>query len=83
MKLIWVCWLIGFSGLLVACQAVPAEQAFHHDALCTLRPITVSPQVRTYLRQPLLPGQDMPAGYDVFVRDLAAHNAKMATHCGQ
>jgi hypothetical protein len=73
--------LIG-SSLLAACQSGQAgRQPFHDDGLCSLRAITVSEEVRAYLRAPLQDGV-LPAGYARFLRDIAAHNAKIRVHCG-
>jgi hypothetical protein len=72
--------LIGCSFVLTACQTVnPARDS----ALCTLRPIAVSEEVRTALRAPLLSAEPLPDGYGVFLRDIAAHNAKLAALCDQ
>ena len=51
------------------------------DALCSLRPIAVSEAVRAHLRGVLM--SSPPAGFERFVRDIAAPNAKMAAHCGR
>lgn len=86
MKRIWALWWIGFSPLLAACQTVPDLEG---DALCSLRAIEVSQETRAYLRAPILSddtlpgGQTLPDGYEHFLRDLAAHNAKIRTHCSR
>lgn len=81
MKPISMLLLIGCSAL-AACQTgQPTRQPLGDDALCSLRPITVSHEVRVHLRAPL--GTDvMPEGYGRFLRDIAAHNAKIQAHCG-
>ena len=70
--------LTGFSTLVVGCQSTPLIE---FDTICSLRPIEVSPAMRTYLRGPLESPEALPDGYDRFVRDLAAHNAKMDRYC--
>lgn len=79
MKVISTLCLISFSALMMGCQTAAPLQG---DALCTLAPISVTPQVRSFLRGPLQEPRDLPAGYEDFLRDIAAHNAKMAAHCG-
>lgn len=74
-------------SLLAGCQSFPGEtvalrdDALRDDALCSLRSITISDAVREQLRQPLA-SDTPPEGYDRFLRDLAAHNAKIRAHCG-
>lgn len=81
MKPISMLLLIGFSAL-AACQTgQPAPQPLGDDALCSLRPISVSQEVRTHLRAPL-DADAVPEGYGRFLRDIAAHNAKIQAHCG-
>jgi hypothetical protein len=71
------CW-IASSLLLLGCQT---SDRLDEETICSLRPISISPAVREHLRRPLAAGQPLPAGYDRFLRDLVAHNAKMAQHC--
>jgi hypothetical protein len=54
----------------------------HDDTLCTLRIIEVSEATRAHLRAPLEGEAGLPDGYMQFLRDLAAHNTKIRTHCG-
>ena len=72
------CCLIGSSLVLVACQTGPDQSG---DTVCSLPAINVSPPVRAHLRTPLDSGQPLPRGYEQFIRDLAAHNAKIRAHC--
>lgn len=81
MKPISMLLLIGCSAL-AACQTGrPFHQPLRDEALCSLRAITVSNEVRAHLRAPL-DADAMPEGYGRFLRDIAAHNAKIQTHCG-
>lgn len=79
MRRIWAfCWIV-FSVILASCQSVPNLQ---DDALCSLRVIEVSAETRAHLRAPLERDDALPNGYAQFLRELAAHNAKIRTHCG-
>lgn len=79
MRRIWAfCWIV-FSVALASCQSVPN---FQDDALCSLRVIEVSEGTRAHLRVPLERDDALPAGYAQFLRELAAHNAKIRMHCG-
>jgi hypothetical protein len=76
----WALLLISCSAL-VACQTGPStRQPLGDDALCSLRAITVSDAVRAHLRAQLH-SDAMPDGYEQFLRDIAAHNAKIRVHC--
>lgn len=80
MRRIWaLCWT-GFSLVLASCQTKPTLSA---DALCSLQVIEVSEETRAHLRAPLAGGGPLPEGYGAFLRALAAHNAKIRTHCGR
>lgn len=79
MRMIWTCCWIGFSLALASCQTLPDTQ---DDMICTLRVIGVSEEARAHLRAPLDRDAELPAGYAQFLRELAAHNAKIRTHCG-
>lgn len=70
--------VVVLGAALTACTARPYADL---NPICTLRPIAVSEAVRTHLRAPLLADTPPPEGYGTFLRDIAAHNAKMATHC--
>ncbi|GAB5508947.1 MAG: hypothetical protein Rhims3KO_03480 [Hyphomicrobiales bacterium] len=50
--------------------------------MCSLRVIEVSAEARAHLRAPLERDDALPNGYAQFLRELAAHNAKIRTHCG-
>lgn len=79
MRRIWAfCWIV-FSVALASCQSVPNSQ---DDALCSLRLIEISAEARAHLRAPLERNDALPNGYAQFLRELAAHNAKIRTHCG-
>lgn len=85
MRRIWtLCWT-GFSlplsllVMLVSCQSAPDVRG---DPICSLRTIEVSEATRAHLRMPLDRNATLPVGYAQFLRDLAAHNAKLRTHCG-
>lgn len=79
MRRIWALWSAVFSLALAACQSSPS---LHDDTLCTLRIIEVSEATRAHLRAPLEGEAGLPDGYMQFLRDLAAHNTKIRTHCG-
>lgn len=78
MRMIWASCLTGFSLALASCQSGPTLQ---DDAICTLRAIDVSEETRAHLRVPLERQTGLPAGYARFLRELAAHNEKIRTHC--
>lgn len=81
MKPILAPLLIGFS-VLAACQTMqPTQAVLQDDALCTLRPIAVSEEVRNHLRVAVT-SEPLLNGYARFLRDIAAHNAKVRQHCG-
>lgn len=81
MKRILALSLIASSALL-GCQTLgPQTTSLRDDAICSLRPITVSPEVRVFLQAPVQE-QTYPQGYERFLRDIAAHNAKLHAHCG-
>ncbi|MEM6712465.1 MAG: hypothetical protein AAF590_09310 [Pseudomonadota bacterium] len=71
-------FLIGCSVSLAGCQTTPGDTG---SVICSLRPIHVSPAVRDFLRAPIESSETLPDGYNRFVRDIAAHNAKMVRHC--
>jgi hypothetical protein len=80
MKTAWMPLLIASSAL-IGCQSRgmgPID--LQDDALCSLRPISVNEAVRDHLRMPIATGE-VPLGYDRFLRDIAAHNAKIRQHC--
>ncbi len=75
--------LLIVSSALAGCQTeAPDRMDLRNDPLCSLRPITINDAVRDHLRAPVATGE-VPEGYDRFLHDIAAHNAKIRRHCGR
>ena len=67
------------SSLMVAACASPHQGDL--GFACLWRPIAVSEATRAHLRAPLSADVPLPDGYERFLRDLAAHNAKAVALC--
>ncbi|MBV6658242.1 MAG: hypothetical protein KI785_10805 [Devosiaceae bacterium] len=69
---------------LIVCLLLPACQSLSvtpHDGTCVFRAIPVSDAVAAHLRAPLATGDQLPDGYENFIRELSAHNRKIAALC--
>ena len=73
--------LLAAAGFLAGC--IGNSGSVTVDTLCSLEPIAITLAVRAHLRAPLDPAAVAPDGYEAFIRQLAAHNAKLRANCGR